>query len=100
MGDRFESWCGFWSSVHPTAAAVLRQGAGRIHFLVAPFVDNGDVIAASTEVAASVLEESVRDLEKIGLVCRGRVEATSDFELVGRRLWRESLALLPRGLRM
>ena len=68
--------------------------------VVAPYVDNGNVIAGSPEVAEKVLGALVRELEDLGFKCHERVDPTPHFEMVGRVLDGERRCLRPKATRM
>ena len=68
--------------------------------VVAPYVDNGNVIAVSPEVAQTVLEALIKELEDLGFVCHERTDPTPEFEMVGRCLDGARRCLRPKASRM
>ena len=65
--------------------------------VVAPYVDNGNIVGGSATASAALLAELVRELETIGFVCRDRVEPTQDvYEMLGLILDRRRRVLRPK----
>ena len=67
--------------------------------MVAPYVDNGNIVGGSAAASAALLAELVRELETIGFVCRDRVEPTQDYEMLGLILDGRRRVLRPKPCR-
>ena len=68
--------------------------------VVAPYVDNGNIVGGSAAASAAFLVELARELESIGFVCRDRVEPTQDYEMLGLMLDGRRRVLRPKPSRM
>ena len=68
--------------------------------VVAPYVDNANVVAGSKAVASKVLEAVKLELEMLGLAMHDEMEPTQDMEMVGRHFDGKRRMLLPRWRRM
>ena len=68
--------------------------------VVAPYVDNANVVAGSKSVATKVLDAVKLELELLGLAVHDEMVPTQDMEMVGRRFDGKRRMLLPRWRRM
>jgi len=68
--------------------------------LIAPYVDNGNVIAGSRATAQKIINSFKHELETLGFTLHEEVDPTQDFELVGRCLDGRRRLLHPRPRRM
>ncbi|CAK0850565.1 unnamed protein product, partial [Prorocentrum cordatum] len=73
---------------------------GRTAAIVAPYVDNGNIIGGSPEAALRLFHALREELTSIGFLIHEEAEPASDYELVGRQIRGRRRCLIPRPRRM
>ena len=73
---------------------------GRTAAVVAPYVDNGNIIGGSPEAALKLFLALREELTRIGFLLHEEAEPAADYELVGRQIRGRRRCLTPRPRRM